>query len=339
MDYTELDVDGYERVLVATDGDFRAIVAIHSNALGIALGGCRALSYDSLSSQLTDTLSLAKGMTYKNALAGLGLGGGKATINTDKPDQLTMAKFSIVMDYINKDGTQYITAGDMNTGPKEIATLSSMTPYVNGGHLGEDSGYATAYGVYMAMLGAMKFRHRDIRQQHVGIQGLGKVGMRLAKFLHREAKGLYSLDVDGDMSNKAFNDYGATPVHNVHELIRHTQIYSPCARGGILNSELLLSLSPGDVVCGGANNIFTSEDMEVEYAGRGIIVVPDFLANAGGVIIVQEGMKDGSYKDPDVMEKLKGIMHTTHEVLTRAEYESRTPTFIAMRMAEEIFNG
>ena len=111
MKYTELNIPGYERVLEATDGDFRAIVAIHSNALGIALGGCRAISYATREDQLNDVLNLAKGMTYKNALAGLGLGGGKATINTDKPDQLTMAKFSIVMDYINKDGTQYITAG------------------------------------------------------------------------------------------------------------------------------------------------------------------------------------------------------------------------------------
>ena len=339
MNLIDHQVIGYERVVEATDDTgFHAIVAIHNTNLGVALGGCRVKSYSSRDEQLKDVLALSKGMTYKAALAGLPLGGGKATINAPVADKDTLAKFAKVMDYINKEGVIYITAGDVGTGPEEVAMLSRMTDFVNGQHLGEDSGYATAYGVYMAMMGALHFHHRGIHKQSVGIMGLGKVGLRLNKFLHREAKSVFVMDPDEEAKRKAVNLYGSTRLPDKEALIRNSSIYSPNALGGDLCTGTLGMLTPGDIVCGGANNQFYSDGLDVAYAGKGITVVPDFLANAGGIIIVKAGMKDASYRDHDVMEQLKGIMHTTVEVLERARDEKHTPMFIANKMAEERFD-
>ena len=339
MNITEHQIIGHERLIEATDDTgFRALVAIHNTNLGVALGGCRVKSYSSYGEQLRDVLALSKGMTYKAALAGLPLGGGKATINAPVADKDTLAKFAEVMDYINKDGVQYITAGDVGTGPQEVALLARLTEFVNGQHLGEDSGYATAYGVYMAMMGALQFHNRDIRQQQLCINGLGKVGMRLAKFTHREVKSLFVTDIDKQRMQDAMNLYQATRVMHKDRLLQHATIYSPNALGGDLDLGTLDLLTAGDIVCGGANNQFYDKEFDVAYAGKGVTVVPDYLANAGGIIIVKEGMKDGSYRDPDVLEKLKGVMHTTIEVLERARDEKHTPMFIANKMAEERFN-
>ena len=339
MNLIDHQVIGYERVVEATDDSgFRAIVAIHNTKLGVALGGCRVKSYADRGEQLKDVLALSKGMTYKAALAGLTLGGGKATINAPVADKDTLAKFAEVMDHINKDGIQYITAGDVGTGPEEVALLSRMTKFVNGQHLGEDSGYATAFGVYMAMLGALHFHHRGLHKQSVGIMGLGKVGLRLNKFLHREAKSVFVMDPSEEAKRKAVNLYQATPVADKNTLIQNSTVYSPNALGGDLDLGTLELLRHGDIVCGGANNQFYQDELDVAYAGKGVTVVPDFLANAGGIIIVKDGMKDASYRDHDVMEKLKGIMHTTVEVLERAREEQHTPMFIAQVMAEERFN-
>ena len=186
MDIHELNLQGYHRVIEAIDTDFHAIVCIHNINLGPALGGCRVTQYKDRDEHLRDALRLGTGMTYKNALAGLNMGGGKAAINAPKATNEVLEKFAKVMDYINQDGIEYITAGDVGTGPNEIAYLGTLTEFVNGQQLGQDSGYATAYGVYMSMIGALKFHNRELRKQQIFIEGLGKVGMRLTKFLKND---------------------------------------------------------------------------------------------------------------------------------------------------------
>ena len=338
MLYNELKHDGYYRVVEATDNeDFHAIVGIHNINLGPALGGCRVISYKDRNSQLRDALRLSEGMTYKNALAGLKAGGGKATINSSLATRDVMRKFGEVMDYINKDGLVYITAGDVGTGPQQISQLSEYTEFVNGQQLGQDSGYATAFGVYMAMLGALKFHNRELRQQQIYVEGLGKVGMRLTKFLKNEAKTVYTFDPELSVSRTALTLHNAVPVAR-DAGFRYATVYSPCALGATLNVETLDLLSPGDIVCGGANNIFSTDIADVQFAGKGITVVPDFLANAGGVIIVNEGYQDALWDDPVILEKLRQLQFTTYDVLYRARDEKHTPMFIAKKMAEEIYN-
>ena len=339
MDYKELQIDGYYRVVEASDyEDFHAIVAIHNVNLGPALGGCRVIDYKDRDSHLRDALRLSKGMTYKNALAGLKAGGGKAATNSPLATRDIMRKFGEVMDYINKDGLVYITAGDVGTGPKQISELSEFTEFVNGQQLGQDSGYATAFGVYMSMLGALEFKNRELRKQRIFIEGLGKVGMRLTKFLKNEAKTLYTFDPELSVSRSAMTLHEAVPVAR-DAGFRYANVYAPCALGATLNIETLDLLTPGDLVCGGANNIFATDNADVQFAGKGITVVPDFLANAGGVIIVSEGWKDAEWDDPVILEKLRQLKFTTYDVLDRARDEKHTPNFIANRMAEEIFNG
>ena len=330
MIFTELQIDDYHRVIRATDKDFCAIVGIHNINLGPALGGCRVMAYDSEEAQLEDALRLSKGMTYKNALAGLKCGGGKATINAPKATAEVLDKFAKVMDHINKDSVEYITAGDVGTGPMEVAHLRERTEYVNGQQLGQDSGFATAYGVYMSMVGALKFHNRDLRKQQIFIEGLGKVGMRLHNFLKNEAKTVFTYDPVKSTG---------TPVADKATGLRYAGVYAPCALGGSLDWTAYETLTAGDIVCGGANNIFLDSEMDVAYAGKGITVVPDYLANAGGVIIVNEGFNDAVWDDPPIMEKLRQLQFTTEEVLWRARDEKYTPTFIANKMAEEIFNG
>lgn len=337
MKFDELKVEGYERVVLAKDDDgFDAVIAIHNTNLGLALGGCRVMGYDSHEAHLNDALSLSKGMTYKSSLAGLNLGGGKSVINCKKNTPQTMEKFAKFLDYVNKDGEVYRSGGDIGTSAEDIGYLSTLTPHINHMNAKEDSGYATAYGVYMAMLGAMAFTGRDFRKQIVGINGLGKVGNRLAGFIKNEAFGVFGNDI------ALHNEVHALKQHNVpsvtrDELLQRSTIYSPCAAGQELDLETLKKLSPGDIVCGGANNVFPSEALAVAYAGAGITVVPDYLANAGGVIIIQADLSDGSYTDPDINKKLQNIMFVTEEVLTRARDEGYPPSVIADKMAEERF--
>ena len=337
---TDHDVIGYYRVVEAKDEvGFHAIVAIHNINLGPAMGGCRVWSYDSYEDHLQDALRLAEGMTYKNALAGLKFGGGKATINAPKATAEVLDKFAEVMEYINKDGLEYITAGDVSTGPAEVAHLRERTEFVNGAQLGQDSGYATAFGVYMALMGALKFRNRELRKQAIFVEGLGKVGMRLTGFLKNEARGLFVSDLSESAEQLAFIQHKAVPVRDWKEGFLQAGVYSPCALGGTLDENVLTLLEPGDIVCGGANNQFSKEGIDVSYAARGITVVPDFLANAGGVIIVANGGDGAEWDDPNIMELLRQLQFTSEEVLFRARDEGYTPLFIAKRMAEEIFNA
>ena len=162
--------------------------------------------------------------------------------------------------------------------------------------------------------------------------------MRLIKFLKNEAKTVYTFDPELSVSRTAMTQHEAVPVAR-DAGFRYAGVYSPCALGGSLNVETLDKLEPGDIVCGGANNVFSHSGMDVAYAGKGITVVPDYLANAGGVIIVNEGFTDAKWDDPVIHEKLRQLQFTTYDILYRARDEKHTPSFIADKMAEEIFNG
>jgi len=336
----DIQVDDYRRVVEATDEDgFRAIVAIHNIKLGVALGGCRVTKYDSRDAQLQDALNLAKGMTYKNSLAGLDLGGGKATIDSAKADKETLSKFAEVMDYINKDGEVYITAGDVGTGPEEVAFLATQTKFVNGQNMAEDSGFATAYGVYMAMLGALNFQGRNLSEATAVIEGLGKVGRRLANYIHRDVDHLIVSDINEEMEGVARLNFGADRMPDAVDRLRAADVYAPCALGGTANVTAYNEMRTGSIICGGANNQIPSTEVERSLHLKGILAVPDYLANAGGVIIVSDNYEDLSWKHPDVFRKLTNIRHKTFDILTTSRDEGITPQQVANRMAEERLNA
>ena len=337
----------YHKVVVATcdKSDLRAVIAVHNINLGPALGGCRVLEYDSLDCQMNDAMKLAKGMTYKSALAGNKLGGGKATIQGPLTEEKLKA-FGEAMNKINKESTIYYTAADVGTNNEILAKVAEESPFVN--YKGQDCSIATAHGVYFAMCGALRFTGRFMDEEMISLLGYGKVGRRLSKICIDKGAHVIVGDVIDPFENRTA--YGAC-----HDLIpgklgyadyrtmhRKGTLFAPCALGGIINSDTIKDIPGSNIICGAANNQLQSPAMEAMMIAKDITYVPDYLANAGGVIITAEQngeMVDLDWSDPRVLPRLAIIEETTLEVLHRAKDENLSTVAIANKMAEEIFNG
>lgn len=339
---TKLDIDGYVGVFhgVDTDTGLDAIVAVHNTNRGPALGGCRILSYDTHEDHLHDALRLSYAMTYKNALADLQLGGGKAVINIkgqEKTPEL-LASFGEMLNEINRDKQIYITSGDVGSSPRELALIAKATVHIQGDE-GSDSGVATGYGVYNAIMGYCMYSHTPVARLHVAINGLGKVGYRLARFLHERGVRLSVSDINMEYAERIADELGADLVcpQGIHTV--PCDVYAPCAVGGAIN-EVTVEQINCKAVIGGANNQLDTPEMGARLAARGIKYVPDYLSNSGGVIIIEKRGKDYidlEYDNPAVMPKLEAIADTTLEVLRRSELEERLPEVVADLMAEERF--
>ena len=339
--------EGYHRVAVATcdKSDLRAVIAVHNINLGPALGGCRVLEYNSLDDQMADAMKLAKGMTYKSALAGNKLGGGKATIQGPLTDEKLKA-FGEAMNAINIEYPMYYTAADVGTNNDVLAKVAKVSDFVN--YKGQDCSIATAHGVYYAMQGALEYLGRDMNTEVVSLLGYGKVGKRLAKICIDNGAHVIVSDVVDPFKNRS--SYGAC-----HDLIpgklgytdyrtAHWKgtTFAPCALGGIINERSIGDIPGSQLICGAANNQLASPIMEAKMLAKDITYVPDYLANAGGVIITAEQngeFVDLDWSDDKVLPRLKAIAETTKTVLRRAEEENLTTVAVANKMAEEIFNG
>ena len=341
MIYQDIFINGYYRIVHAYDNDgFDAYVAIHNVNLGVAVGGCRALEYDSPGEALEDAMRLAKGMTYKNAMAGHSYGGGKAVIN-GKPTPENMKKFADVMNYVNSEDVVYITAGDMNTGPAELDILSDHTEFVNHTKGPQaDSGMATAFGVYQAMLGACDALETSMGYQEVSISGYGKVGSRLSNFLLKDEIP-HSISELNPISHEQFvpNLLGIGSVGRAHT---YGTIWAPCAGGSAVNERNIADIPEGHIICGGANNQLEYEDLGVMLMVRNITYVPDYIANAGGVIIIMSRGKklvDLEYDSPEVLPRLKKIRETVRRIVIESNETGKPTQMIADAMAERIIYG
>ena len=352
MELKELKIEGYKRVVEVAD-DFsglHAIVAIHNTNLGPALGGTRAVTYDTRASMLDDALNLSKGMTYKSALAGPKRGGGKSTINLHGGELTNdmLIAFGNGLNEINKDEHMYTAAGDVGTTTDHLAIVGSVTQYVAGTE-GTDSGIATAYGVYMAMKGALRFLDRDPAEEQLSILGVGKVGKRLMNFAKGDMQKTYIADVDSIYAHTVRNEevLNGYNVDVAAAQVAHWNgtIFAPCALGGVINRRSIAAIPTHTLICGGANNQI---DVSEEGALASLLMaekcayVPDYLANAGGVIIIEaRGNKfpDLEYDNLAVMPKLERLAETAYEVLSRAKQEKKFSSVIADRMAEERFNA
>ena len=339
---TKIAAEGYVGVWhgVDTDTGLDAIIAVHNTNLGPALGGCRIMSYDTHEDHLADALRLSYAMTYKNALAGLPLGGGKSVINIkgqEKTPEL-LHSFGEMLNVVNKDKQIYITSGDVGSSPRELAFIAESTEHIQGQE-GSDSGEATGYGVYNAIVGYACYSSTPVERLHVCINGLGKVGYRLAKFLTRAGAKVTVADINMEHAERIANELKADLVchHGAHMV--ECDVYSPCAVGGAINEDTVDKLRCKAVI-GGANNQLDTPEMGARLASRGILYVPDYLANSGGVIIIQKRGKeyiDLEYTAPGIMEKLEDIADTTLEILRRSELEERLPEQVANLIAEKRF--
>ena len=281
---------GHEEVVVASDPScgYRGIIAVHSTALGPALGGTRFWQYDSDEAAITDALRLSRGMTYKNAVAGLDLGGGKSVIIGDNRTTNREAIFRAHGRFVESLGGRYITAEDVGTGTADMDFVHMETNHVAG--LKEKSGDpspVTAHGVFRAILASAKNRwgSDDLTGRVVTIQGCGNVGRNLASELHEAGAKLIVSDIDPARAERVAKETGAKIVEGDEIFSAKADVFAPCALGGIINDGTLPMLKV-EIIAGGANNQLLEERHGEQLEEMGLQYTPDYVANAGGVINV-----------------------------------------------------
>ncbi len=313
LEYTEIPVEGYEKVIEAVDVDagLHAYIAIHDTTMGPSLGGTRIYPYSSNEEALTDALRLAKGMTYKSAMAEIGLGGGKSVIIADpakeKSEELLLA-FATAVDSLKG---KYICAEDMGTSVEDMALISTKTSYVvaldSKTSSGDPSPF-TAFGTYRGMQ-AVAFKlweSESLRNRQVAIQGLGNVGWKLGEQLFWAGAKLVVADVNGDRAAEFGHQFGAQVVSTDEILFTECDILAPCAMGGVFNDQTIPKLRCA-AVAGAANNQLLEEKHGEELMKRGILYAPDYVINAGGIINVSVELDPGGYNARIAWKKVEAL--------------------------------
>ncbi|MCF8480314.1 MAG: amino acid dehydrogenase [Rhodospirillum sp.] len=333
--------DGHERVVFAHDAasGLRAIIAIHDTALGPAVGGCRMWPYASDEAALADVLRLSRGMSYKNALADLPLGGGKSVIigdpRTDKTEALLRA-FGRAVDGL---GGRYRTAEDVGTSVVDMDIIGQETRYALGrsegrAAIGDPSPY-TARGGLAAIKAAVhhKLGRRDLAGLRVAIQGVGHVGAHLARLLKAEGVELVIADVNADQVRAVAEETGAAPVEVDRILSLAADVVAPCALGAVLDDQAIATLNT-PIVAGLANNQLAEARHGVLLHARGILYAPDYVANAGGIIAVA-AENAGLTNLDQVIAKVEAIEGTLATLFHRADSEGRPTAEVADTMARD----
>lgn len=337
MEIVEKKISGYEKVVMATDDEvgYRGIIAIHNTKLGPALGGTRLWRYGDETEALTDALRLARGMTYKNALADLPLGGGKSTILAPEKILDREKLFRAHGRFVETLDGSYITAEDVATSTVDMGFIARETRHVVG--LAENSGDPspfTAHGVFRAILASAKYRWsaETVKGKTVALQGCGNVGYHLGRGLHEAGARLIVADIDPERVQRFVADFHAEAVAPEDIYSVAADIFVPCALGGIINDKTLAQLQV-EIVAGAANNQLLEDHHGEALAERGILYAPDYVANAGGVINVCIGAL--GWERSQVSEKIEGIYDTLLKVFQLAEDEGIPTSKAANQLAEE----
>ena len=332
----------HEQVVFCTDepSGLRCIIALHSTALGPGLGGTRFYPYADERHAVDDVLALSRGMSYKAALSGLDLGGGKAVVlgdpHVDKTPDLLRAYGRMVESLSGR----YVTACDVGTFPEDMDVVAETCSHVTGrseagGGLG-DSSVLTAYGVLQGMRAAAQhvWGDPDLAGRRVGVAGVGKVGRHLVDHLAEQGAEVVVTDVDQAALASVVAEHPAVQVvSDTDELVRAPlDVYAPCALGGALDDATVEVLRAA-VVCGGANNQLAHPGVEKQLQDRGIVYAPDYCVNAGGLVQVA-AERDGSSLE-HARERVTGLFDTTLAVLARAAAEGVPPSVAADRTAEQ----
>jgi leucine dehydrogenase len=342
MKIREKSVPGYERVVLGSDeaAGYQGIIAIHSTALGPAVGGTRYWSYKTEDDALTDALRLSRGMTYKNALAGLPFGGGKSIIMRDGKDVDREQLFRAHGRMVNSLAGKYFTAEDVGTSPSDMEYILQESAYVAGlqDRSGDPSPH-TARGVFRAMQAAAKHKwgSDDLAGKTVAIQGCGHVGYFLAGELTRVGAKLIVADVDPAKVKRVADEHRAVAVMPEKIYSVETDVFAPCALGGVLDDESIPQLK-ATLVVGAANNQLLESRHGEQLEQRGVLYAPDYAANAGGVIngCCREML---GWDVPKTLAKTDAIYDTLLTIFALARRE-KIPTYQAAdRLAEERFSA
>lgn len=330
----------YEQLVFCQDKNsgLKGIIAIHDTTLGPALGGTRMWTYDSESEAIEDALRLARGMTYKNAAAGLNLGGGKSVIIGDPKKDKNPEMFRAFGRYIQSLSGRYITAEDVGTTVEDMDLIHMETDYVTGtspesGSSGDPSP-VTAYGIYKGIKAAANeaFGNDSLEGRTVAVQGVGHVAYTLCEYLHEEGANLIVTDINKDAVNKAVEAFGAQAVDPNDIYAVDCDIYSPCALGGVINDETL-SVLKAKVIAGSANNQLKTPEHGSIIHEKGIIYAPDYVINSGGVINVADELN--GYNQTRALKKVEGIYDILLNVFEISNKENIPTAVAADRIAEQ----
>lgn len=338
--FKEMEKYDYEELHFVQDKNsgLKAIIAIHDTTLGPALGGLRMWNYESEEEAIIDALRLARGMTYKNAAAGLNLGGGKTVLIGDPRKDKNEEMFRAFGRFVQGLNGRYITAEDVGTTEKDMDIIYEETDYVTGispefGSSGNPSP-VTAYGLYKGMKAAVEeyFGDTSLEGKTVAVQGVGSVAYNLCKYLHDEGANLIVSDINEDAVKRAVEAFGAKAVDPNDIYSVECDVFSPCALGGIINDDTIPQLK-AKVIAGSANNQL-KEDRHGDILNElGIVYAPDYVVNAGGVINVADELF--GYNRERAMRKVEQIYTNTKRVFEIAKRDN-IPTYVAAgRMAEE----
>lgn len=322
----------HERVIFGTDASgLRSIIAIHSTSRGPAFGGCRMWTYASDQAALTDALRLSQGMSFKNALANLPFGGGKSVILKPRTAFGRDRLFAAFGDLVESADGEYITAEDVGTTTADMSVVASRTHYVSGlphhSGFGGDPSPKTAWGVFLSIEQGLEIHFKkSLPGALVAVQGLGSVGMALCEYLADRGARLVVADVNEARSLEAASRFGARVVAPDEILEVAADVLAPCALGAVLNSQSVARLR-ASMVAGAANNqLACPEDGDALHA-RGILYLPDFLINAGGIIsVAREYLCMGTERD--VMTEVGKIADRVAELLERCQ-EDGPPARVA----------
>ncbi|MBN9672356.1 Glu/Leu/Phe/Val dehydrogenase [Roseibium aggregatum] len=332
------EMGAHENVVFAQDRDtgLSAIIAVHDTTLGPALGGCRVWPYETASAALTDALRLSRGMTYKNALAGLDLGGGKAVIVADPRKEKTVEMMEAFGRHVDRLAGTYITAEDVGVSPDDMEAVARHTAHVRGTSatgLGDPSPY-TALGVFEGIKASARhvFGSTDLDGKTVSVQGLGHVGFDVARRLHEAGAKLIVSDIHAPAVLRALEAFGATAVDPAEAHRVQADIFVPCALGAGLNAATIPQIE-ARIVAGAANNQLQTPADGIALKKRGILYAPDYAINAGGVISI--ALASPGSGDTAVRDKTQAIGDTLAVIFERAAREESTPEQVADAIAEE----
>ncbi len=338
--FGQLSFDNHEQVVFCNDKDtgLKAIIGIHNTVLGPALGGTRMWNYKNEWEALNDALRLSRGMTYKAAITGLNLGGGKAVIIGDARTQKTPELMKRFGEFVHSLSGKYITAEDVGMETSDMDLVRSVTPYVTG--ISEAQGGAgnpspiTAYGVYMGVKAACKFKFGsdDMEDKKVIVQGIGHVGESLVEHLTDEGAKVIIDDINPERLYDVAKKYGVEIYEGNDLYSEDVDVYAPCALGATINDETIYRIK-AKVIAGAANNQLANEDVHGKILQeRGIVYAPDFLINAGGIINVYAELE--GYDKKEIMRKTENIFNTTLEILENSKANNMTAHQSAMTIAE-----
>jgi leucine dehydrogenase len=335
--FNEPNFDNHEQVVFASEpkSGLKAIIAIHNTNLGPAMGGCRMWNYVNEAAAVNDVLRLSRGMTYKNAVAGLPIGGGKSVIIGDPKTDKTPALFEALGEALERLGGRYITAEDIGTTPADMAYVAKKTNYVVGlGATGDPSPF-TALGCFVGAQAAVKFhlKRDSLDGLVVAVQGLGHVGYDYARRLHAAGAKLIVSDIDATALERARAELNAQVVSVDAIYDAEADIYAPCAFGATLNPTTLSRIK-ARIIAGAANNQLETAEIGDLLRQKGILYAPDFVINAGGIIkVCYEYLKK---PETDVEPQVCKIGATLTDIFERAQHENLPTSVIADRVARQL---